>query len=81
MFRVGARNFKDTFVEHDHAKRAQRHARRNLYLVHVVNPKSAFLFDPVLDEGVAQGMLGLTFGKIRSFDDETIFAHFVDYEA
>jgi hypothetical protein len=40
-----------------------------------VNTKTSGLLNPIFDERVAQSVLGLRFGKIRAFDDETVFAH------
>jgi hypothetical protein len=47
-----------------------------LYLVHVVEAEMACLFNPFFDKGIAQSVFGVRLGKIRAFDDETIFAHF-----
>jgi hypothetical protein len=43
-----------------------------------MDAKAACLLDPVFDERIAQSMLGFRLGKIRAFDDETIFAHFFE---
>ena len=59
MVFIVAGDFEETFVEHYHTKRTQRHARGNLDLVHVVNFEVSGLFDPIFDERVAQGMLGI----------------------
>jgi len=52
-----------------------RYTCRNLYFVHVVDFEVSRLFNPVFDERITQGMFGFGFRKIRSLDDETVFAH------
>src|SRR6266700_8207615 len=56
VLRICAGNLEDAVIQHNHAERTQRHTRRNLYLVHSVDTKSPCLFDPILDEWIAQGM-------------------------
>jgi hypothetical protein len=77
MLGIGARNFKHAIVNADDAERAQRHARRHLDVIHVVNLEIAVLLDPVFDERIAQGMLGFAFGQIGAFDNQAVFAAFV----
>jgi hypothetical protein len=76
MFGIGAGDLEDAVVEHHYSEQTESHARRDQNLIHVVDAKAAGLFDPILDEGIAQSMFGLRLGKIRAFDNETIFAHF-----
>ena len=73
---IGARNFENAVVKHDHSKRAERDTRTDDDLIHVVNAKMAGLFNPIFDERIAQSVFGFRLGEIRAFDDETIFAHF-----
>jgi hypothetical protein len=75
MVCIGAGNLKQALVEHHDAKRAKRHAGRNLDLIHVVYFEVPGLFNPVFDERITQGMFGFGFRKIRPLDDETVFAH------
>src|SRR5438034_10902007 len=75
MIAIDAGDFKQTFVEHYYTERAKRDTGSHLYFIHVVDFEVAGLFDPVLNEGIAQGMLGFRFRKIGPADDETIFAH------
>src|SRR5829696_10448352 len=76
MIRIGARDLENAFVEHHDAEGAERHTGSDQDLVHVVDAEASCLFYPVFDEGIAQSVFGLRFGKIRAFDNETIFAHF-----
>jgi hypothetical protein len=78
VFRVGAGNLKNTFIEHHHSEQPESHSRSNQNFIHVMDAKAACLLDPVFDERIAQSMLGFRLGKIRAFDDETIFAHFFE---
>ena len=75
MLLIGARDFKQALVEHYYAKRAKGNPGSDLYFIHVVNLEVAGLFNPVFNEGIAQGMLGVGLRKIGPFDYETIFAH------
>ena len=72
---INAGDFKQALVEHYYAKRAKRNARSHLNLIHVVDLEMAGLFNPVFNERIAQGMLGIGLRKIGPFDYETIFAH------
>src|SRR5436190_16952644 len=76
MFRIGARDFENTVIQHHDSQLAECHAGSNQDFVHVVETKASRLFDPIFNEGIAQSVLSLRLGKIRAFDDETIFAHF-----
>lgn len=69
MFRIGARDLEDAIVQHHDAQRTERDAGSDLDLINVVKTKTTCLFDPVFKERVAQGVLGLRFGKIRAFDN------------
>ena len=75
MLRVGAGDFKQALVEHYNAQRTKRNAGGHLYLIHVVDLEMAGLFNPIFNEWIAQGMLGVGLRKIGPFDYETIFAH------
>jgi len=75
MLLVGAGDFKQALVKHDDSERAKRNAGGHLYLIHVVDLEVAGLFNPIFNEGIAQGMLGVGLRKIGPFDYETIFAH------
>ena len=75
MLRVGAGYFKQAFFEHYYTKGAKRNAGSHLYLIHVVDLEVAGLFNPVFNEGIAQGMLGVGLRKIGPLDNETIFSH------
>src|SRR5258705_4332769 len=75
MMFINAGDFKQALVEHYYAKRAKRNARSHLNLIHVVDLEVAGLFNPVFNEGIAQGMLGIGVRKIGPFDYETVFAH------
>lgn len=75
MVGIGARNLKHAIVDHYDPERTERHTRRDQDLVYVVDAEAAGLLNPVFKEWVAQSVLGLRFGKIRAFDDETVFAH------
>jgi hypothetical protein len=76
MLLIRTRNLELAIVEHHDAEGPKRDAGRYLYLIHVVDFEVAGLFDPILNEWVTQGMFGFGFRKIRSRDDETVFAHF-----
>src|SRR5215213_8675523 len=76
VFRLGARDLEKAIVEHHDSERAECHARNDLHLVHIVKAKATCLFNPILDERIAQSVFGFRFGEIRAFDDETIFPHF-----
>src|SRR5215213_10447109 len=76
VLRIGARNLEDTVVEHHNSQRAECDAGKDDDLIHVVNAETACLFDPILDERIAQSVFGFRLREIRAFDDETIFAHF-----
>jgi len=76
VFRIGACDLEDTLVEHHYSEQPESHARSDQNFIHVVNAKTSGLFDPILDERIAQSVFGFRLGKIRAFDDETIFAHF-----
>src|ERR1044071_1623339 len=58
MLGVNAGYLKHSVVEQDDAERAERDARRDLYVAHVVYAKAPGLLNPVFDERVAQGMFG-----------------------
>ena len=73
---IRACDLKHAIVEHHHAQQPECDAGTDLYLVHVVKTEAARLFNPILDERIAQSVFGVRLGKIRAFDDETIFAHF-----
>src|SRR4029079_15223135 len=75
VVRIGARNFENAVVNHYHSERAECDTRTDDDLIHVVNAEAACLFDPIFDERIAQSVFGFRLGKIRAFDDETIFAH------
>src|SRR5215475_13545376 len=79
MFRIGARDLEDSVIEHDHSEQSECDTGSDQNFIHVVNAKAACLFDPILDERIAQSMLCFRLGKIRAFNDETIFAHFFGY--
>ena len=74
--RIRAGDLENTVVEHHHSEQSESDAGGDQNFIHVVDAKAACLFDPVLDERIAQSVLGFRLGKIRAFDDETIFAHF-----
>src|SRR6185503_11360183 len=76
MLRISTRDLEDAVVKHHHSQRAESHTRGDQDLIHVVDSEATGLFDPILDEGVAQSVLGLRLGEIRAFDNETIFQHF-----
>jgi hypothetical protein len=61
MFTVDTGNFKHAFIKHDHTERAEGYSRRYLDLVHVVDLEVPGLFDPILEEGISQGMFGFRF--------------------
>ena len=75
MLRVGAGDFKQALVKHNDSQRAQRHPGGDLNFIHVVDFEVSGLFDPVFDEGIAQGVFGFGLRKIRPLNDETVFAH------
>jgi len=75
VIRIRAGDLEQAIVEHHDPELSERHAGRDQNLVHVVNAETAGLLNPVFDERVAQSVLGFRFGKIRAFDDETVFAH------
>src|SRR3954469_10826149 len=77
MLRVNARDLEESVVEHDYAERAKGDAGRDLYVAHVVYAEASGQLDPVLYEGVAQGVFRLRFAQISTFDDETVFASFI----
>ena len=77
MFGIDAGYFKEALVNLNHSERPECHARRNLNVVDVVNLEVAGLFDPVFDEWIAQGVLGLSLVEIGAFDDEAILADFI----
>src|SRR5437762_700955 len=74
MFRIDAGYFKKALVNLNHSDGPQRHPRRYLDVVYVVNLEVAGLLDPVFDEWIAQGVLGLSLVEIGAFDDEAILA-------
>ena len=76
VFGIGAGDLEDAGVKHHYSEQTESHAWRDQNLIHVVDAKAAGFFDPILDEWIAQSMFGLRLGKIRAFDNETIFAHF-----
>src|SRR5689334_11108095 len=76
VIRIGARNLENAILNHHNSQRAECDSGTDDDLIHVVNAETACLFNPIFDEGIAQGVFGISFGKIRAFDDETIFAHF-----
>jgi len=76
VFRIGARDLEDIVIQHHHSEQPESHAGSDQDFIHVVKAEAAGLFDPILDERIAQSMFGVRLGKIRAFDNETIFAHF-----
>src|SRR5713226_2482760 len=74
---IDAGYFKNALIQANHAERSERHTRRNLDVVYVVNLKVAGLLDPVLDERIAQRVLGLAFVEIGAFDDQAVLAAFI----
>jgi len=72
----GARDFENTIVEHYNSQRAECNTRTDLDFIHVVNAETARLFNPIFEKWIAQSVFGFRLGKIRAFDNETIFAHF-----
>jgi hypothetical protein len=76
VFGICAGDLENTVVEHHHSEQSESHAGSDQNFIHVMNAKASCLFDPVFDERIAQSVLGFRLGKIRAFDDETIFAHF-----
>src|SRR5438477_10415531 len=77
MFGVDAGYFKEALINLNHSDRPQRHSRRYLDVVHVMNLEVAGLLDPVFDERIAQGVLGLALVEIGAFDDQAILADFI----
>jgi len=76
MFRVAARDFENAIVQHDDTQLPESYTGSDQDFVHVVETKASCLFNPIFNEGIAQSVLSLSLGKIRAFNDETIFAHF-----
>jgi len=76
VIRISAGDLEDAVVEHHYAERAEGDAGTDDDLVHVVKTETACLFNPIFDKRIAQSVFGFGLGKIRAFDDETIFAHF-----
>src|ERR1700752_118756 len=76
MFWICARNLKHSFIKHHYSQRSKCDAGSNKDFIHIVDAEAARLFNPIFDEGIAQSVLGLRLGKIRAFNNETIFAHF-----
>src|ERR671931_1327810 len=74
VFGVEAGDLKDALVNHLDAELAERDAGRDLHLLEVVYAEAARLLDPVLYEGVAQGVLRLGHVQVGSFDDQAVFA-------
>src|SRR5690348_13365643 len=72
VFRIGAGNLENTVIEHHYSEQPESHAGSDQDFIHVVNAKATCFFDPIFDEGIAQSVFGLRFGKIRAFDNETI---------
>src|SRR5712692_7498055 len=77
MIGIDAGYFKEALVNLNHSERAQRYPRGYLDVVYVVNLEVACLLDPVFDERIAQGVLGLSLVEIGAFDDEAILADFI----
>lgn len=77
MFGVNTRDFKNAIIYHDHSERSKGNAWRYLDFIHVVDAKTARLFDPVFDEWIPQGVFSFSFREVCTFDDETVFAHFL----
>ena len=73
---IRAGDLEDAVLQHDHAQQPECYAGTDLNLIHVVKSEAARLFNPIFDERIAQSVFGVRLGKIRAFDDETIFAHF-----
>ena len=51
MLAVYAGDFEDAIIQHDDTQRSKRNARRDLYLVHVVDFEVTGLFDPIFEKG------------------------------
>jgi len=80
MFAIDTRDFKHAIIYHYHSERAKSNTWRYLDLIHVVDAKAARLFHPVFDEWISQGVFSFSFREVCTFDDETIFAHFLIYQ-
>src|SRR4026209_2377870 len=59
MFRIGARNLENAIFKHHHTQRAEGHTRRDQDLIHIMDPETPRLFNPVFDEWVAQSVFSL----------------------
>src|SRR5438270_2790259 len=77
VFGVEAGYAEDALFNHLDAELAERDAGRDLHLFEVVYAEAARLLDPVLYEGVAQGVLRLGHVQVRAFDDQAVFARLV----
>jgi hypothetical protein len=61
MLRVGACDFEQTIVQHHDAQRPECDSWGDLDFIHVVDFESSGLLNPILQEWIAQGMVGFGF--------------------